>query len=147
MLNTHTLTPKPGSRMKSFDVGRGTSSGLGKTAGRGYKGQRARSGGRHKLAFKGSKALIQSLPKLRGFKSMSGKPVTVTVSQLQKEFADGTVITAEALRTAGFVRGHANHTVKIVGNTKVEKKFTLQGVAVTAGARTAIEAAGGTVTA
>lgn len=144
MLQGHTIKPKHGARKTSAAVGRGHGSGLGTTAGRGTKGQKARSGGRHRLAFFGSKGLIQSMPKLRGFKAVTAKAVTITLSQLQRAFADGTIITQEELFKADLI-ARLKLRVKIVGTTKIDKKFTINGIPASAGAKTAIEAAGGTV--
>ncbi len=144
MLQAHTIKANHGARKKAGVVGRGASSGWGTTAGRGTKGQKARSGGSHRLTFKGSKALIQSMPKLRGFKSMHKKPVTITLVQLQKNFEDGTIVTHEGLIKAGLVV-NAKRAAKIIGNTKVEKKFTVKDLPVSAGAQKAIEAAGGSI--
>lgn len=135
-----------GARRTAGTVGRGHGSGWGTTAGRGTKGQRARSGGRRGLALFGSKTLIQSLPKLRGFKSLAKKATTITLSQLQRAFADGTIITPKELVAAHLIVGEKS-PVKLVGNIKLEKKFTVSGIPASAGARTAIEAAGGSVNA
>jgi large subunit ribosomal protein L15 len=131
MLQGHTIKPKHGARKTSAAVGRGHGSGLG-------------SGGRHRLAFFGSKGLIQSMPKLRGFKAVTAKAVTITLSQLQRAFADGTIITQEELFKADLI-ARLKLRVKIVGTTKIDKKFTINGIPASAGAKTAIEAAGGTV--
>lgn len=144
MLLGHSIKPKHGARRTSAAVGRGHGSGLGTTAGRGQKGQRARSGGRHKLAYFGSKSLIQSMPKLRGFKSQYSKTTTVTLDQLQRTFADGTIVTKAELLKVKLLIG-ARKGARIVGNTKLEKKFTVEGIPTTAGAKASIEAAGGSV--
>ncbi|MCX6781252.1 MAG: 50S ribosomal protein L15 [Candidatus Magasanikbacteria bacterium] len=144
MLTGNSLQPKHGARKTKRVLGRGHGTGLGTTAGRGSKGQRARSGGRHGLIVFGSKSLIQSMPKLRGFKSLAKKAITITLDQLQRTFADGTIITGEEL-VIGDLIVTPKTRVKIVGNTKLDKKFTIDGVAISAGAKAAIEAAGGTV--
>lgn len=144
MLQLHSVKPNHGARRRPSAVGRGSSSGWGTTAGRGTKGQKARSGGRHRLKAFGSKGLIQSMPKLRGFKSLQKKAVTVTLKQLQKAFADGTIVTREELIKAGFVKS-VKTSVKIIGNAKVEKKLTIQEIPVSAGAQLALETAGGSV--
>lgn len=135
-----------GARRTAGTVGRGHGSGWGTTAGRGTKGQRARSGGRRGLALFGSKTLIQSVPKLRGFQSLKKKPTTITLSRLQAAFADGTIITLKELAAARLIAGEKT-AAKLVGNIKLEKKFTISGIPASAGARTAIEAAGGSVNA
>lgn len=144
MLLAKSFKSKQGARKKSHALGRGHGSGSGTTAGRGSKGQRARSGSRKGLKLFGSKALIQSLPKLRGFKSLSAKAVSVSLAQLQRVFADGTIITRDELVKTSILTT-PKLRVKIVGNTPVEKKFTITGIPTSAGAKTAIEAAGGTV--
>ncbi|OGH61855.1 MAG: 50S ribosomal protein L15 [Candidatus Magasanikbacteria bacterium RIFCSPHIGHO2_01_FULL_50_8] len=144
MLHGKTFKPKQGARRKSGVLGRGPGSGWGTTAGRGTKGQRARSGGRRGLLLFGSKTLIQSVPKLRGFKSLNVKPTTITLAQLQRTFSDGTIITRLELKTAGFTSS-VKVPVKLVGNTKLEKKFTVNGIPTTVGAKAAVEAAGGSV--
>ncbi len=144
MLLGHSIKPKHGARRTRVALGRGPGSGLGTTAGRGSKGQRARSGGRHRLAYLGSKALIQSMPKLRGFKSQYPKMVTITLVQLQRTFADGTIVTREELAKADLIV-NIKKQVKIVGNTKLDRKLTISGIPTTVGAKAALEAAGGTV--
>ena len=149
MMQGHSIKSKHGARKKPGVLGRGASSGWGTTAGRGTKGQRARSGGRHRLAMFGSKHMIQSIPKLRGFKSLAKKVVAVTVRQLQKEIADGTIVTHAELVKAGLLRT-VKTPVKIVGGAmgaKIEKKFTVSGIPVTGGAQKIIEAAGGKISA
>ena len=148
MLHGHLIKPKHGARKKPHVLGRGASSGSGTTAGRGTKGQRARSGGRHGLAMKGSKHMIQSIPKQRGFKALTKKVVAVSVTQLQRQFADGTIITRSELVGAKIIRTERT-VVKIVGaklNAKLEKKFTVKQIPVTPGAKKMLEAAGGSVT-
>ena len=139
----HTLSASEGSRTKSFRVGRGNGSGRGKTAGRGTKGQRSRSGGRNKLRLKGLKQMLLSFPKNRGFKSRYDKARTITLAQLEV-LADGALVSPETLRRAGLVL-RTDRSVKIVGNEGLTKKLTVRGVLVTAGAKAAIEKAGGKV--
>lgn len=144
MLHAKPFKSKQGARKKPGVLGRGHGSGWGTTAGRGSKGQRARSGSRKGLKIFGSKNLIQSLPKLRGFKSLNTKAVSITLAQLQRAFADGTIITRDELVKASLLTS-PKLSAKIVGNTSVEKKFTVSGIPTSAGAKSAIEAAGGTV--
>lgn len=144
MLLGHSIKPKHGARQTKAVVGRGHGSGLGTTAGRGTKGQRARSGGRHKLKFFGSKTLIQSMPKMRGFKSQHAKLVAISLDQLQRAFADGTIVTREELAKASLI-ARPTTLAKIVASAKLDKKFTISGIPTTAGAKAAIEAAGGSV--
>lgn len=142
-LMMHTLAPAVGAREKSFRVGRGNGSGRGKTAGRGTKGQRSRSGGRSGLKLKGLKQMLLSFPKVRGFQSRYDKARMLTLAQLET-LADGMVVTMESLSRAGLVL-RTDHSVKIIGNEGLTKKLTIRDVKVTAGAKAAIEKAGGTV--
>ena len=123
--------------------GRGIGSGQGKTAGRGHKGQRARSGGYHKVGFEGGQMpLARRLPK-RGFTSLTRDDVVeIRLSELNRLQADE--IDLAALKQAGVV---ANKTrgAKIILAGKIEKKVRIRGVGVTKGARAAIEAAGGSI--
>lgn len=143
MTQPHALQPKKGSRRAPHVVGRGHGSGWGTTAGRGTKGQRARTGGRRGLKLFGLKASLQSIPKLRGFHSQAKKPVTITLTQLQRRGDGDTMITPAQLAAWGLIRTERT-AVKIVGNV-LEKKLSVSGIPVSAGARKAIEAAGGSV--
>ena len=142
-LSPHTLQPKTGSRTKRFRIGRGPGTGRGKTAGRGTKGQRARTGGRKRLRLKGMKQMLLGFPKLRGFQSRYAKPITITLTQLDK-IIEGTVVNQQELRKLGFLR-RLDATVKIVGSGELKRKLTINGLMVSASAKAAIEKAGGTV--
>ena len=137
------LKPAVGSRPSRLRVGRGAGSGKGKTAGRGHKGQRARSGGYHKVGFEGGQMpMARRLPK-RGFVSMTrGDTVEVRLSALNK--IEGNEVDLLALKQAGIV---SKGTVagKIILAGALEKKLAVRGLGVTKGARAAIEAAGGSV--
>ena len=137
------IKPADGSRKDRRRVGRGIGSGLGKTAGRGHKGQKSRSGGYHKVGFEGGQMPLQRrLPK-RGFKSHSLKyneEVTLTSLQL----LDITDIDVLALNTAGLVSQMAK-VVKVIKTGEISRAVKLNGVGATAGAKAAIEAAGGSV--
>ncbi|MGD2129092.1 MAG: 50S ribosomal protein L15, partial [Lysobacterales bacterium] len=124
-------------------VGRGIGSGLGKTAGRGHKGQKARSGGFHKVGFEGGQMPLQRrLPK-RGFASRTARyNAEVRLYQLQVMKAD--VIDIETLRSEGVI-GHETRTVKVINTGTLDRAITLKGLGVTKGAQAAIEAAGGKV--
>lgn len=125
-------------------VGRGISAGQGKTAGRGTKGQRSRSGYSRKPAFEGGQTpLVHRLPKLKGFKSKRDFVETVTISQLNK-FNKKTV-NSKALIEAGIIE-ESKKALKVIGNTKPAKAFNVTADKVSAGAKKAIEDAGGTVT-
>lgn len=140
-LTLHTLAPRKGSHTKSFRVGRGISSGRGKTAGRGTKGQRARTGGRKRLALKGMKQMLLAFPKLRGFQSRYTAAASVPLRALEK-FKDGSVVTLETLHRAGLIH-RSDRAAKIVSGGELTKKLTIKGVSASAGARAAIEKAGG----
>jgi large subunit ribosomal protein L15 len=143
-MRLNTLKPAKGSRKVRTRVGRGIGSGLGKTAGRGHKGQYARTGkGKVKPGFEGGQMPLQRrLPKV-GFRSKKKHEVSeVLLYQLDSLKAD--VIDFAALQTAGFIRTRAVRA-KIVKKGEIKRAIKLQGVAVTAGAKAAIEAAGGSV--
>ncbi len=136
------LLPTPGSRSKARRVGRGIGSGLGKTAGRGHKGQKSRSGGFHKVGFEGGQMPLQRrLPKV-GFRSRT-RLRTAEVRLHEIALVEGEV-TLEALKAAGLVPAGAERA-KVFVSGKLDKPCVLRGVAVTAGARAAIETAGGRV--
>ncbi|SMF54868.1 50S ribosomal protein L15 [Pseudogulbenkiania subflava] len=139
----NTIKPGAGAKHAKRRVGRGIGSGLGKTAGRGHKGQKSRAGGFHKVGFEGGQMPLQRrLPK-RGFKSLSaGKTAEVRLSELNQLPVDE--IDLLALKQAGLVATQAL-VAKVVLSGKVERALKLRGVAVTAGARAAIEAAGGSI--
>ena len=143
-MRLNTLKPADGARKERTRVGRGIGSGLGKTAGRGHKGSFARSGkGKIKAGFEGGQMPMQRrLPKI-GFASLKKKDTTeVLLYQLDK--LDAGTIDFAALRAAKLVPSTAKKA-KIVKRGEVSKKFVLQGVLATAGAKAAIEAAGGKV--
>jgi large subunit ribosomal protein L15 len=142
----NTIRPAAGSKKPKKRLGRGIGSGLGKTAGRGHKGQKARAGGYHKVGFEGGQMPIQRrLPKF-GFRSM--KALTqdeIRLHELNCVLVD--VIDLLALKTAGLVRGDVKE-VKIINSSrggKLTKAVTIRGLKVTAGARAVIEGAGGKV--
>lgn len=135
------LRSAPGARREKHRVGRGIGSGLGKTAGRGHKGQKSRSGGFHKVGFEGGQMpLHRRLPK-RGFKSLT-KHLTVEVrlDELSKLPVDE--IDLLTLAQAGLLPNGAK-AAKVIASGTVERALTLRGISATAGARAAIEAAGG----
>ena len=141
-MKLHELSPAAGSVKPAYRKGRGAGSGNGKTAGRGHKGQWARSGGGVRPGFEGGQMpLARRLPK-RGFNNIFGTTYApVTVSALEK-FEDGTEVTAEALREAGIVK-NALDGIKILGNGTLTKKLTVKAAAFSASAKEKIEAAGG----
>jgi len=136
-LTLHTLAPASGSRVKKFRIGRGAGSGRGKTAGRGTKGQRSRTGGRRALKLKGMKQMLLSFPKNRGFQSHRVRPVAISLKKLEAPYPDGAAITLETLRASGLVPRSAQ-SVKIIGADPITKKFTIEGVSFSAGARAAL---------
>ncbi len=137
------LKPAAGSRPTGKRVGRGIGSGLGKTAGRGHKGQKSRSGGFHKLGFEGGQMPLQRrLPK-RGFTSMTRDDVAeVRLSDLER--LEATEVDLLALKAAGVVPQLARGA-KVFRSGTLTRKLSLTGVAATKGAKEAIEAAGGSV--
>ncbi len=139
------IKPAEGSKKARRRVGRGIGSGLGKTAGRGHKGQKSRAGGYHKVGFEGGQMPLQRrLPK-RGFKSAQLKyNGEVTLADLQK--LEGEEVDLLTLKTAGLV-SQLVKTVKVIKSGELSRKVVLKGIGATAGAKAAIEAAGGSVAA
>jgi len=139
----NSIHPAPGAKKPKKRLGRGIGSGLGKTAGRGHKGQKARAGGYHKVGFEGGQMPIQRrLPKF-GFRSL--KALTrdeVRLNELALVTAE--VIDLLSLKAAGVIRGDVLD-VKVIASGKIDRAVTVRGIRVTAGARAAIEAAGGKV--
>ena len=140
-MELNTLKPAPGSKRERKRVARGIGSGTGKTGGRGHKGQRARSGGFHKVGFEGGQMPLQRrLPK-RGFKSLTRDDrAEVLLSDLERIKAEK--VDLAALKEAGVVPDAAL-SAKVIVSGKLTRKLTLTGIAVSKGARAAIEAAGG----
>ena len=136
------LKPAEGSKHPAKRVGRGIGSGLGKTAGRGHKGQKSRAGGFHKVGFEGGQMPLQRrLPK-RGFKSMSaGDTAEVRLSDLERLGADE--VDLLTLKAANLVPQLAKGAKVIIAGS-ITRKVTLRGIGATAGAKAAIEAVGGT---
>ena len=137
------ISPAEGSKKARRRVGRGIGSGLGKTAGRGHKGQKSRAGGYHKVGFEGGQMPLQRrLPK-RGFKSANLKyNGEVTLTDLERLGADE--VDLLSLKAAGVVRDLIR-TVKVIKRGELTRKLVLKGIGATAGAKAAIEAAGGSV--
>ncbi len=142
-MHLNTLSPAAGSRQNPKRVGRGIGSGLGKTSGRGHKGQKARAGGFHKINFEGGQMPIQRrLPKM-GFKSRLAKITDeITLSELAQ--LDAQIINLDVVKAAGLV-SKSIHFVKIILSGEVNKAVHVQGLRVTQGARKAIEELGGTI--
>ena len=141
-MQIHELSPMPGSTHVDKRKGRGHATGNGKTAGRGHKGQKARSGGGVRIGFEGGQMpLARRIPK-RGFNNIFAKPLeTVNVSVLDK-FEDGSVVDAQALLDAR-IHSKCRYGVKFLGNGEVTKKLTVKASAFSETAKQKIEAAGG----
>ena len=141
-MKLHELSPAPGSTKEAFRKGRGHGSGNGKTAGKGHKGQNARSGGGVRPGFEGGQMpLARRLPK-RGFNNIfATKYATINVSDLEK-FEDGAVVDAAAIKEAGLLKKTLDG-VKILGNGEVTKKLTVKATAFSDSAKEKIEKAGG----
>jgi large subunit ribosomal protein L15 len=142
-MRLNTIKPAAGSKPSGKRLGRGQGSGLGKTGGRGHKGQHARSGGYHKVGFEGGQMPLQRrLPKV-GFRSRTARyNAELRLHELAKVEAE--VVDLLALKAAGLV-GHDVEKVKVILSGKIEKAVTIRGLATTKGARAAIEAAGGKI--
>jgi large subunit ribosomal protein L15 len=142
-MNLNNIKPADGSNKARRRVGRGIGSGLGKTAGRGHKGQKSRAGGYHKVGFEGGQMPLQRrLPK-RGFKSHALKyNAEITLSDLQKLGA--AEVDLLTLKQAGLVSDMIK-TVKVIKTGELNAKVVLKGLGATAGAKAVIEAAGGSI--
>ncbi|MCL5272088.1 MAG: 50S ribosomal protein L15 [Gammaproteobacteria bacterium] len=142
-MNLNSLSPDPGSRPPRKRLGRGIGSGLGKTSGKGHKGQKSRAGGYHKINFEGGQMPIQRrLPKM-GFKSRVGRTVDqICLSELVKLTAE--VIDMQVLREAGLITSSIKD-VKVILSGELTTAIKLKGLRVTKGARLAIEGLGGSI--
>ena len=144
MLTVQTIKPARYAKHKVKCIGRGNASGHGTSATRGGKGQTARSGGSKGLAILGFRRLMQSTPKLRGFKTLTPHPTAVRIQQLDKVFSDGTIVTLAILKEKNLVP-RAAEAAKIIGGGTLSKKLILEGIKISAGAKATLEAAGGSV--
>ncbi|BBN97433.1 50S ribosomal protein L15 [Sporolactobacillus terrae] len=143
-MKLHELKPAEGSRFARKRVGRGYGSGLGKTSGRGQKGQKSRSGGRVRLGFEGGQMpLLQKLPK-KGFKNPTRKIYAIVNVEKLNQFENGTEITPELLLQKRVIR-KLNDGIKVLGEGKLESKLTVKAHKFSASAKEAIEAAGGNI--
>ena len=141
-MKLHEMKYTEGARKKAFRVGRGHASGNGKTAGKGHKGQNARSGGGVRLGFEGGQTpLARRLPK-RGFTNFTRKEYAIVNVASLNRFEDGTEVTPELLMETGLVRKQLDG-IKVLGNGNLEKKLTVKANKFSASAVSAIEAAGG----
>jgi len=141
-MNLHELSPAAGSTHVGKRKGRGAGTGNGKTAGRGHKGQGARSGGGVRIGFEGGQMpLARRIPK-RGFNNIFAKPLEIINLSALNAFEDGDVVTAEALLAKGIL-SKCEYGYKVLGNGKLTKKVTVEASAFSQSAKEAIEAAGG----
>jgi large subunit ribosomal protein L15 len=145
MLRLNNLSPSTGARRQKKRVGRGQGSGLGKTAGRGHKGAKARSGGGVKLGFEGGQMpMHRRLPK-QGFTNIfKTEYIIVGLSDLDT-FEAGTVVNREVLQNAGIIGKREQRQIKILANGEISKSLTVEADKVSQGARDKIIAAGGTI--
>lgn len=142
-MRLNTLQPAPGSKSDRKRVGRGIGSGLGKTAGRGHKGQKSRSGGFHKVGFEGGQMPLQRrLPKVGFVSQVSLVTAEVRLSELSK--VEGDEITLETLKKAGVI-AKSTKRAKVFSSGSVDRAVKVIGLRVSKGAKAAIEAAGGSV--
>lgn len=142
-MRLNTIKPAEGSKQDAKRVGRGMGSGLGKTCGRGHKGQKSRTGGFTKVGFEGGQMPLQRrLPKI-GFRSRKAR-VTDEIRLSELHLVEGDVVDMLSLQKSGLITDRIQRA-KIIASGKLEKAVTVKGVPVTKGARAAIEAAGGKV--
>ncbi len=143
-MKLHTLQPAEGSRKERNRVGRGQGSGNGKTAGRGQKGQKQRSGGKVRLGFEGGQQpLFRRLPK-RGFTNINRKDYAIVNVEALNRFDEGTTVTPALLIEAGLIKKELSG-VKILGDGQLSKKLTVQAAKFSKAAEEAITAAGGSI--
>lgn len=145
-MNLHNLKPNPGAKHRVKRLGCGESSGLGKTSGRGHKGQKSRSGGGVRPGFEGGQMpLHRRLPK-RGFNNtrFQDKIAVVNVASLNERFEDGDTVNMGTLKAARLVKGTYDG-VKVLGNGDLAKKLVIEGCKVSASAKEKIEKAGGSI--
>ena len=142
-MKLNTLKPNAGSRSKKFRKGKGHASGLGKTSGRGHKGQKARSGGFHKVGFEGGQMPLQRrLPK-RGFPSLNKKETSeLRLDQLEKVKAD--IIDLDALKNENLVPRYIQK-IKIIATGELNKAVTIQGLSLSENAKKAVINSGGKI--
>lgn len=141
-MKLHELSPAPGSNKEAYRKGRGAGSGNGKTAGKGHKGQKARSGGGVRPGFEGGQMPLQRRIPKRGFTNIfATKYAEVNLYDLEK-FENGAVVDAHALKKAGLLKKELDG-IKILGNGQLTKKLTVYAAAFSASAKEKIEKAGG----
>jgi large subunit ribosomal protein L15 len=142
MLQPHTLKPAYGSKRKKKNIGRGNASGHGTSSTRGGKGQTARSGGSRGLKRLGFKPQLQSAKKLGGFRSIHAKPAEIYLSDLEKHFNVGDLVTIETLKEKNLI-GASVKTAKVLNSGELKKKLTFQGITATKSAVEKIKTVGG----
>ena len=141
-MNLHELSPAAGSTQVGKRKGRGAGTGNGKTAGRGHKGQKARSGGKVRVGFEGGQMpLARRVPK-RGFNNIFAKPLEIINLSDLDQFDNGDTVTAQVLLDKGIL-SKCPYGYKVLGNGKLTKKITVEASAFSKSAQAAIEAAGG----
>ena len=141
-MKLHELSPSYGANKASKRIGRGPASGQGKTAGKGHKGQKARSGGGVRIGFEGGQMPLQRRIPKRGFNNIfATKYAIVNVADLDK-FENGSVVDTEALKAAGLVKKTLDG-FKVLGHGEISKNLTVKAAAFSASAKAKIEAAGG----
>lgn len=144
-MNLHELKPANGAKHKTKRIGRGTGSGMGKTSTRGQKGQWSRSGGGVRIGFEGGQMpLARRLPK-RGFTNIFKKVYSVINVERLENLEDGTVVTAELLKSKGIISKIEKDGLKVLGRGELTKKLTVKASKVSASAKELIEKAGGSV--
>jgi large subunit ribosomal protein L15 len=144
MLTINNLKPAVGSKHCPKKVGRGNASGHGTYSCRGGKGQTARSGGGRGLKLRGFKALMQSTPKLGGFRSLNLKPATIALSVLEKKYQAGETVNLESLKKLKIV-GKNVESAKIVNGGELTKKLTIEGIKATKSVAEKIKSLGGEI--
>jgi large subunit ribosomal protein L15 len=145
-MNLHDLSPNPGSKHRTKRLGKGESSGLGKTSGKGHKGQKSRSGGGVRVGFEGGQMpLNRRLPK-RGFNNFTfaDKIAVVNLARIEEKFEDGETVNEESLRERNLMKG-VYDAVKVLGQGDLTKKLTFKVNYVSKSAQEKIEKAGGSV--
>ena len=144
-MNLNNLQPAYGAKQAKRRVGRGIGSGLGKTAGRGHKGQKSRAGGFHRVGFEGGQMPLQRRVPKRGFNNIfATEYAVVNLSTLNDRFEDGATVDAQSLKDAGVIK-KALDGVKVLGKGEITKAITVKVAAISESAKAKIEAAGGKV--
>lgn len=141
-MKLHDLSPAPGSSKKPKRIGRGHGSGLGKTAGKGHKGQKARAGRGMRPGFEGGQMPLQRRIPKRGFNNIFAKKITIVNLSSLNKFEDGSIVDTQAIINAGITKKEYDG-IKILGNGKLTKKLTVKVAAFSESAKQKIEAAGG----